>query len=875
MPTDLPDAPLQPAAEPKLFGLDGRRTATNEKGIVLPYLCGTRKVALKWMSPPYNYRTTNIQQKVGKEKKTVAKDVYCSIAGAVCLGPIDRIEKIYYGGEAIWSTGYTFGAGQHVHGVQTSKGTFYVYRGTDTQPADAYVLGGQSVAWPTYERSAFNGWFGGQLAKIRQVLPGAGTLDTICRDEHPRYPGVCYLVCKDLYCGRNSQAVPNIEVAVGRSPVVPDWINVDRTRRTNGCNPVAIILELLTRLEMGVGLSQGEVEVGELEALGAAMEADSARYYLSPLLEAQQGASKAIEELLTHIDGFQASREGRFSLGYFPKDGQEPSVRTLSIHEMTEQPTMTLPDWSKTANRIVVKVPSRDLDFEEDSVDRKSSYNLRVQGRIVTKSLEADSIIDNAQALRFAGEQVEIAASPEDSGRITVLAHKAVNLDGAPMLPGHRFRLNYEPWALDMVCRITGVSQKSVGALEVSFVRERGLFAQPYAAPADPVIVDEQVAEIGITRARVFELTEELAGASGVWVGVLAEQPAPQAGGYVVWYSAAPEAGESRTFDQIGSSEFWAASGSLAESVEPEDVVVFVTFPGSLGDFDTESTQAQANDTLLLLVGDELMSVGHWEAVPERPGVYRFEILRGRSGTTASTHADSEEAWLFYREQLVRLTHNSFASDNAPQFKLQTVAVGGVQPLDEAFTVTGFTFRDRSGDSATAWITASDLNFTTTYNSSGVATTSPSSITLTCHTEAIAAPTFQWQRYASGAWANVAGTGATLSIAPGEEGRYRCIVSAAGIHIETAPLDINRITEAPGGTTPLACGGIIVNGLQVVGPRLPGIPFNLDVTIPGVDGTESNAASKAAVEQVLGQLRDTVQSILDRLGSTNGHGLTE
>jgi hypothetical protein len=114
-----------------------------------------------------------------------------------------------------------------------------------------------------------------------------------------------------------------------------------------------------------------------------------------------------------------------------------------------------------------------------------------------------------------------------------------------------------------------------------------------------------------------------------------------------------------------------------------------------------------------------------------------------------------------------------------------------------------------------------------------------------------------------------------MSLLPGDEGRYRCVVSAPSIHIETAPLDINRITEAPGSNSPLACGGIIVNGMQVIGPRLPGIPLNLDVTIPGVDGTENNAASKTAVELVLGQLRDVVQAILDRLGSADGHGLIE
>ncbi len=874
MPTDLPAATEAPVAAPLPFGIDGSRTSTNEKGIVLPHLCGTRKVALKWISPTCNYWTKNIKQKVGKEKKTVAKDVFCSIAGAVCLGPIERVDAIYYGGDAIWTTGCTFGANEHSRTITTEKGTFIVYRGTTSQPVDA-VLSGQAAAWPSYEKTTFSGWYSALLAKIREKLTSAGTVDAICRDEHPRYAGVCYVVCKDLYCGRNSQAVPNIEIAVSRAPVVPAWLDVDATRAANGCNPVAIIAELLTRPELGVALTQDEIDADGLESLAASLAKDKARYYLSPLFDAQESASKLIEGILAHFDGFQASREGRFSLGYFPKDGVEPQVRTLSIHEMTEQPTMTLPDWSKTANRVVVKFPSRANDFEEDSVDRKSSYNLRVQGRIVTKSLEADAIIDADQALRYAGEQVELAAAPEDSGRITALAHKALNLDGTPMQPGERFRLNYEPWELDMICRITGVSQKSLGAVEINFVRERGLYAVPYSTPADPVTTAEPAAAAGIVNARVFELTDALSGGTGAWVGFLAAQPAPNVGGFVAWYSASPTCGESRTFDQIGSSEFWAANGSVATAVSTDAGQVRIAFPGDMGDFDVESAQGQANDALLLLVGDELLSVGQWEAVPDEPGVYRLEVLRGRRGTAKATHSEGEGAWLFYREQLLKVTHGSFSSDLAPQWKLQSVSVGKVQPLADALLIDGFRLRDRTSDAATAWITASDFSFLTTYDASGAATTSPESVEMLCHVEAMPNAAYQWQRYVSGAWVNVAGaTASTLTVYAGGEGRYRCVVTAGTLRVETDPADITRTTEAPGGETPFACGGIVINGQQVVGARLPAVALDVDVAVPGVDGTDGNAASRAATETALTGLRDAIQSILDRLGP-EGHGLIE
>jgi len=76
-------------------------------------------------------------------------------------------------------------------------------------------------------------------------------------------------------------------------------------------------------------------------------------------------------------------------------------------------------------------------------------------------------------------------------------------------------------------------------------------------------------------------------------------------------------------------------------------------------------------------------------------------------------------------------------------------------------------------------------------------------------------------------------------------------------------------------TAPLSCGGLYVGGQQVVGARLPGISLNLDVKINGVDGTNSNAASQVNVQTAIEQIHSALSEIIDRLGSTNGHGLIE
>ena len=822
---------------------------------------------MKWISPAYDYWTKNIREKVGKKSKTVAKDVFCTIAGAICHGPIDRINKIYYSGDVIWQTGYTFRDGQTSQTIRTDMGNFIVHRGTQTQPYDNY-LQSKLQGWNSGATSQWNQSYGSTQNYIKAVV---GHSPTVTNYSHGRYPGVAYVICDDLSCGRNSSSVPNIEVSVSRSVQVPDWLNVDTSLASNGCNPIAILAELLTRPELGVELQEEDINVAAWKKLASSFQSNKSRYYLCALMDAQQTAEKAIEAVLQHIDGFQANRNGKLSLGYFPKDGTTPYVSTLSIHEMTEAPKMTLPDWAKTSNRVVVKYPDSSSDFENESVDAKSSYNRKIQGRIVTKSLEAKFIVNARQALKYASEQVEMESLPEDTGRISVLSHEAINPDGTRMQPGDRFRILYAPWELNMICRITEVSQKSLGAVQISFVRERGLFAQPYEALTEPTYEAEVSTIPSITHARVFELTQELAESSGTWIGVFSEQPAGDVAGYALWYSSNPGDEQTRSFDSLSSSAYWAGYGQISEDMDESATTVRIYCDQPLDDFDVVSNQGQLDDTLLLLIDDEILSVGQWSADPDNEGYYEFSVLRARKGSKKASHTSGTSAFLLYREQLLKVTHGSFLSDDAPQFKLQSIGVKGAQELSETLLISDFSFAAKQ-EEVSAWISASDLNFTTSYNESGVASTTPSVIMLTCLTQGLNNPTYTWQKYESGSWNTLEETTSELSLSPGNEGRYRCVAKDSEHTIETTAVDINRITETPSDTAPLSCGGLYVGGQQVVGARLPGISLNLDVTINGVDGTESNAASQVDVQTAIEQIHSALSEIIDRLGST-GHEL--
>jgi hypothetical protein len=74
--------------------------------------------------------------------------------------------------------------------------------------------------------------------------------------------------------------------------------------------------------------------------------------------------------------------------------------------------------------------------------------------------------------------------------------------------------------------------------------------------------------------------------------------------------------------------------------------------------FAAQSTVAQTDDTLLMLIADEVVSVGTITVVSA--GVYDLSILRARQSTVAGAHGSGVVSWLFYRGELRAATHAEF-----------------------------------------------------------------------------------------------------------------------------------------------------------------------------------------------------------------------
>jgi len=148
------------------------------------------------------------------------------------------------------------------------------------------------------------------------------------------------------------------------------------------------------------------------------------------------------------------------------------------------------------------------------------------------------------------------------------------------------------------------------------------------------------------------------------------------------------------------------AAGSSGTGCQPVQIVV-TPDPANI-DLDrivAQSESSQLDDTLLLIIDDEILSVGAIQlgsgsSPIENPeskieNSYTCHCLRGRCGTRPASHSPNSEAWLVFRDDLGRYAHAQFAENVQAHFKLETCNPGNRLPLEDAPDIA-YTFRDRA-----------------------------------------------------------------------------------------------------------------------------------------------------------------------------------
>jgi hypothetical protein len=557
---------------------------------------------------------------------------FCSVAGAFCQGPIDFVGKILINGvemanlDHVWTDEdgdyieYTFNG-------SSVGGSWYMrlYRGSETQAADDYLCTGT-------------------------------------QQNHPPYRGLCYAVFHNIDLGAGNTYVPQIEIEVGRmGPAVGTYSK--SFNHPYGVNGLIAAYGLLTDDMGGLDCDADLVDptfwatvANNLESQGIANRT-GAMTFLHPVLSDYKDAASAISEWLAYFDGYLYSRNGQLRPGWFPHQ----DMGTTGLQVISEQDLVEVPsgggflDWNGGLSDAQVTFLDVNQEYTQQGMVARAPANRETQ--VSLSAIQVDRPLCHAadQAAYIAGETANSFTQDDTGTTLKIFRSRAVNTDGSPLLPGDVFNWVYDPQEIDLVVRVVEREETSAGAVTLSVIIERGSFPQPYVAPIDARVLPTvpQPEDVTAGNARIWVLPSGFG--SGTNVTALINRAALTDVGLNLFYSptgASP-------WQQIGNQTSFAAMGALSGSVAsgPSTLTIVSSSP-DMARMQAQSSLAQADDTLLLLIDDEVFTVGSITAVSAN--TYELAVIGGRQGSSFSAHTTGAQTWLINRKDVQSFTNADF-----------------------------------------------------------------------------------------------------------------------------------------------------------------------------------------------------------------------
>lgn len=604
----------------------------------VPVGFGRFRVGLKLLEAPFNHRQFNHGDRLPKG------NCY-TIVAAGCHGPVKGIFRMWLNGKPRWQ-------------FQCMREGDEMYRDISYSYADV----------PWYARI----YWGDPNQSIEPLLNGTGTAKTLANGQiiqppqnpngtfraHPPYSGIFYIVFYSLHFdfpndNYGQTTLPSMEAEVLVAPQTNIALS-DVDMQFNGVNPVMAAYDLITNPVYGADLPSSLVASSDWIEKAQALK-DTGYHNqtgglgnLSPVWADNRTLAQTLGDLFYYYDGFVRLKNGRLLPDYFPNQAFDPgSLTTLTRNDCLEEADVDPEGWEDTLSELTIKYRSNGL-LEEEAITERSTYNLRVTDRGARKTIDAPFIIHGSQARRMAQRILTIKSQPGFKARLKVMRERARNPDGSLLMPGDLVYLNYEPYALQMLCRIIEREDRR-GEVTLSLVNERGKFAEDFVAAPDERLLPKIEDPGTVANWKVLELPEELAGTG--WppkLAVLAQRPNASVLAAKCYLSKTGLfAGEEQ---ELSSITAFAVRASLVGSMEAGDteVTFAVADPDpDLAMYRDYTAAEQANGYVMAMIGDELISLG--TIVPNEGTHWTFAASRGVFGTTAGSHTTGAEIFIFKR----------------------------------------------------------------------------------------------------------------------------------------------------------------------------------------------------------------------------------
>ncbi len=581
-----------------VFGLERDRTANYLHNRPVPVVFGVGRTAAIWLGDYWGIRTKAVKQKAGKKKVAVGYNYWASFCGLICAGPVDALYQIVIDNEVVWQGAVNRNAGEdYVEVTIEDRGPLRIYWGTTAQTIDP-------------------------------DLAASGLV-------HHRYPGLCYVVAKDFFLGRDRNSVPNVELVLGRFPQ-SDGIAASEKVGADA-NPAHVLADWLTDATNGVGLDSSAIDWASFNT--AATQLVNENIGISGVVTGYQTASSIIDKLLTLVGGALLQRDGKLHMDLLRgPTGAEPEV---TKEHLTDEPQLTLASWSDTISAVTVKFRDQRYNYEESEL----SLALHDRGG-KTETLDADWLTNQETAWRYAAGWGRMHAQPWLSGRLRVTAAKARELS-----EGALFRLTHEASGVaGLLCRVKTIRFGGPWAadVDVEFEEDRSeLFIPPYAPAEDASVAPIDYTPEPLHDVRIIEAPWAVFASSRQHILFVPVRGDTRTNRCDIWWRMA-----NGNYYLITSSQLFAWTGTLVGDYDGDvvdDVGVLIQLDGPDRGLDETSWEDAVERRALAVIGDEIVAWYDPEVIAADQ--YRIKLIRGRYGTARPQHSSGERIYLMYLDE--------------------------------------------------------------------------------------------------------------------------------------------------------------------------------------------------------------------------------
>jgi len=426
----------------------------------------------------------------GSKEQTVGYRYFMGLHMAICHGPVDSIDQVYFGKRSLELSSVTdnttvlarqpalFGGDEKEGGI---VGNIDYEFGAGDQTTNDYLVSQFGSATPAFRFvtcAVFRAHDSSDTALTNYISQSGGG----------------YLAAMSPYPKPWAFAVTDIPGG---------GFNPSKQIVNDVANGGHIIYDCLTNADWGLGISGTDIDSTSFTEVTDTLYDED--FGLSFIYAQQSKMEDFIQQVLDHINGilYNDRQTGEFKLKLIRDDYETDDLPIFDETNIASLVSFERPAFSQMVNEIVLTYRKRG-DLNDSTIAVQDLASIQAQGLVISQSVSFDGIDDADLAAKIALRELHQASTPLARAKLVV------NREAWEIVPGDVIKLTWEDYGIEeFILRVGSVDYGSLENPLVVINAVEDIFSQPtvsYLSPVTSGWVEEVVDPIPAVNEVVVEL---------------------------------------------------------------------------------------------------------------------------------------------------------------------------------------------------------------------------------------------------------------------------------------------------------------------------------------------------------------------------------